>query len=122
MIILSSSYKSTVSFNSTILFMQGDRSDLCTVAALDKSDLPDLPGVQTSNHSKVRMKKIKVSLIKKYYLVQYCVCHIWKLLHKTYTAVAVFKHRPRQGAEATAAAEPYYCIQGEMTNCFPNGG
>ena len=93
MIILSSSYKSTVSFNSTILFMQGDRSDLCTVAALDKSDLPDLPGVQTSNHSKVRIKKIKVSLIKKYYLVQYCVCHIWKLLHKTYTAVAVFKHR-----------------------------
>ena len=43
MIILSSSYKSTVSFNITILFMQGDRSDLLIVAALDKSDLPDLP-------------------------------------------------------------------------------
>ena len=28
---------------STILFMQGDQSDLHTVAALDKSDVPDLP-------------------------------------------------------------------------------
>ena len=78
MIILSSSYKSTVSFNSTILFMQGDRSDLCTVAALDKSDLPDLPGVQTSNHSKVRIKKIEVFLIKKHYLI---VQHVLYLAH-----------------------------------------
>ena len=33
--------------------------------------------VQTSNHSKLRMKKIKVSLIKKHYLVQ----HVLYLSH-----------------------------------------
>ena len=30
-----------------ILFMQGDQSDLHTVAALDKSDVPDLPDSNT---------------------------------------------------------------------------
>ena len=36
-----------------ILFTQGDRSDLHTVAALDKSDVPDLPAFHFSGIKRI---------------------------------------------------------------------